>query len=749
MKKSVFVLCLVLIGFGFISSVSAGACSDPNQTILRLYSSTNAHGALWNGSYSEDVCYNNLFGVNYTLTGPHLCGNNLVMKLSGAGNAHAEVSGMDVFPEVFMVCYGDLICENYTDSCPTGKTGVARLSANANAHISQATSNPGGLYSKVICCNSSFATHPGAVVANWKNAIGANINLNNVSVNNTVVLDVQNIPTNTLVTFKVFDRSAGIVRTFSNVSSSAGRASIRWKITDGDMGGRARSDFYFNVTNESSGVAGMSQSLYVNNVNGNVNPKCIINSPVHRSIHFNGTSVLLTTNPNADDPDSVVTINWKIVDADSGVEEASVTNNDTLSYTLVLPGTKVIVLNVSDGDGGYCYNETGISVVRELASGESSRIEVFAWINKPLEGQAVLSNSYKVEYLANESYAYNITSSSCTSGGKLVCVAGKCPVTAAACNGFSVGMNGSPQPFSSLNFNWIFDGTSSSVASGLGRFGGIKNYSASGDKTIRVVVGSGGVNDAKTRKFTLTSTCERPEINKAWVVSISNGQMIKVNPVTVGGACEGSPSTSADDCCPNGGWSCEAAAGGQKLCQQPVDSAVLCDDYTSEASCKADRFGVGNDQNYYYNARGLYDSYNCSSTLISGGNTYIFVCGQTTNSQVRNGCSWDGTKCGLNVSLQLQGADTPTNLPGCIYQSTLGECIGGYQNVTTVGQPVGGNSLFSCLNENYMVLCGGNGVKLPFFGMPQFVVALVLIILIYYLVRSGLFNKAKSKRRKR
>ena len=90
MKKvgALFVLCFTLL----IGSVSAAG----DQTILKLSSATNAHGALWNDSlYSYSVDYGKIFGANYTGTNPHNCtGTNAVLWLSSATNAHASTENV-------------------------------------------------------------------------------------------------------------------------------------------------------------------------------------------------------------------------------------------------------------------------------------------------------------------------------------------------------------------------------------------------------------------------------------------------------------------------------------------------------------------------------------------------------------------------------------------------------------------------------------------------------------------------------
>ena len=62
MRKEVFfVLILVISIMGFVSA----DCSE-SQLIMRLSSASNAHGALFNQSYSYQVCFNNIFGESYT-----------------------------------------------------------------------------------------------------------------------------------------------------------------------------------------------------------------------------------------------------------------------------------------------------------------------------------------------------------------------------------------------------------------------------------------------------------------------------------------------------------------------------------------------------------------------------------------------------------------------------------------------------------------------------------------------------------
>ena len=742
MEKRVIVISFLLLSFMFVAFTSA-ACTNSNQTILKLYSSNNSHGALWSdASYTQDVCFDTLFGFVYPVASPHVCSgsSNLVLKLSAETNAHAEINSSVAFASPVSVCYGNLVCGNYVNSCPSESKEIVRLSAETNAHLSVAGQNPGNVYNNLICCRSLG-------VASWKDMTNQVIDSKDVNVNNSVILYVEGTKAGTPVTFQIFEKNAGAIgRTFTNTSDSNGRASVRWKITDSDVAGRARSEFYFNVTSVDLSVGTTSTSLYANNTGNNVPPKCAIISPVFGSIHPAGQQMLLSTNLNAEDPDSVVVISWKVVNETTNTLEANA-NGESYLYSAT-PGTKTIILNVTDDAGDYCYNSTAVSVFAPVASGQNPRTEVFAWINNPNEDQIIWAPDYRADYSASGSYAYNVTSNSCSSGGSLICVAGVCPSSAVECGGNSITVTGSSQSYSSLNFAWTFETTLSLASSGLGKYNGSRAYSSHGDKTIKVVVSYGSASDMKIRKFNLVSTCQKNGINNASVISMDiYGRLVKVDPITTSGACRGllydDPS---DDCCPDGGWVCEDAVGGGKLCQQLTISAATCNDYNESTSCSSDRQGVGNNVSYQNNAPDIFAFYNCSNVLSSNGKNYIVVCGET-HSGARNGCAWYNNSCWLNVSLQDQD-ETSISLPGCLYQSRLGECVGGYQNVTTYGESVGGNVLdCSLMNRVDVVLCGRTGVKLPFFGVIQFVIALLIIILVYYLIRKRFSKKTKHRKK--
>lgn len=136
-------------------AVVSAACANPQQLILRLSASSNAHGQVPGQSpqYGVDVCYNDLFGITYSGANPQTCtGSNTVLRLSASTNAHATSPTNSAYGN--SVCYGDLICSMRTGSCSAGEHEIVALSATTNAHLETATNNQ---YTNVICCSSATA----------------------------------------------------------------------------------------------------------------------------------------------------------------------------------------------------------------------------------------------------------------------------------------------------------------------------------------------------------------------------------------------------------------------------------------------------------------------------------------------------------------------------------------------------------------------------------------------------------------
>ena len=148
----IFLFGLLLIGL-------VNACDD-SQRIMRISSTTNAHGEIYNGveNYGTEICYDELFGIDYNAVDPHVCtANNRVIRLSSNTNGHGE--GPEVGIYSVDVCYGNLVCAMRSD-CESDEVEVLSLSSSTNAHLGIA-----GEYTNKICCESSFGmVHTGICV---------------------------------------------------------------------------------------------------------------------------------------------------------------------------------------------------------------------------------------------------------------------------------------------------------------------------------------------------------------------------------------------------------------------------------------------------------------------------------------------------------------------------------------------------------------------------------------------------------
>ncbi|MBX4211898.1 hypothetical protein KW787_00370 [Candidatus Pacearchaeota archaeon] len=141
-RVSIGILIFIVLS---VSVVSAAECDD-SQIIMRLSSNNNAHGSLWSGDYATKICYNSLFGINYSGPSPHDCSANTVITLSDITNAHASENSYSN-----PVCYGDLKCR-VASQCSSSERIIGSISGTTNAHLAA-----DGSYPSKICCSSALA----------------------------------------------------------------------------------------------------------------------------------------------------------------------------------------------------------------------------------------------------------------------------------------------------------------------------------------------------------------------------------------------------------------------------------------------------------------------------------------------------------------------------------------------------------------------------------------------------------------
>ena len=150
-RKAILFAAVIAVVFA-LSPVSALYVCDSTQTILKLGAVDNAHVELYNESlYSLNLCYGDIYGINYTLANPHVCtGSNTVAKLAQVTNSHLEPGNGTSFTN--LACYGDLSCSLRTGACLANENLVLTLAQATNSHASFNNTLPFKL-----CCSSAFA----------------------------------------------------------------------------------------------------------------------------------------------------------------------------------------------------------------------------------------------------------------------------------------------------------------------------------------------------------------------------------------------------------------------------------------------------------------------------------------------------------------------------------------------------------------------------------------------------------------
>lgn len=150
-KEIIFVagllLFLSLVSFASLVGATVGVCDD-NQVIMRLYSSSNSHGALWNETnYNTKICWTDFFSPSYSGSSPHECNSNdVILKLYAVNNSHAADKYSSTYP--ISLCYKGLSGCEIATSQPNGKKAIVYLSGATNAHLSR---NSALSYSAIYC----------------------------------------------------------------------------------------------------------------------------------------------------------------------------------------------------------------------------------------------------------------------------------------------------------------------------------------------------------------------------------------------------------------------------------------------------------------------------------------------------------------------------------------------------------------------------------------------------------------------
>lgn len=737
------VLCTILAGNSLVSAADCAGGAD--QTILSLSGEGNAHGSLWsNALYTKKICYDS-FWTAYAGANPHDCSagdKNIVLRLSNGLNAHAQNASKGDY--LTKVCYGDLRCEFVDGACPIGKTMIASLSGNTNAHISAS-----GSYQYKICCSREASTPiPGKLFLYWMNSTGGKIT--NSYVNNTVQLVAETGLTSGIINFEVYEDDGGVrqnIRTGANVISAAiqsnGVASAIWEISDADIAAGAENDtsvspsdpeleFYINAS--ADGRSNVSGILKTSIVEGPASPPtAVIISPLNEEVYFVGNEVNFS---QASYGESAFSFVW---DVDDSTIDAAKKSLSSFSHVYTSPGVKKIVLNVTNKKGLSSTTSRNI-VVLNISSG----VQVVPIISAPAINSRLPTSI--IEYNGSHSYVLNI------SGGlefNVSCIGGLCPSQITHCpSGFaggcpilvsnSLGLKGN---YDSMNFNWTFvEGSSISSEAGNAKTSGTKIYESVGQKEIQLRINSFGANGFSSNPF---------EILTAQTVGCSSDRLWwyeggKQYSTSADGYCGGADHKvgGSPDCCPRGEICTKSGSTIKCLAGECIQFANkngaeyqirLCDDYNYITGDKEDQC-------------------NADCNLASSSSQQVSAITDGLPGTIS--CSWVGGKCSASYTKQSTTIGGATQDYQCIMEVT-GEsaCERNEKTVDYLYKKVekkGGSWVVvpdtpdaKCEKSGSVKLrCGGSTIVLPVFSGPNFILTITCIVAIY-----GFLILIKNKKR--
>lgn len=388
MKKGLIVS-FILILFASFTIVSAATCSD-NQTIMRLNLPTNSHVSFWNqdvATYTNEICFDNIFGVPYSGSNPHTCtGGNRILSLSDISNAHASSTKDANYPND--VCYGELGCTYDTsagNSCSNGGEIVARMYSGYNTHVSDTSDIS---YTTKICCVTSNIY--------WADMDGNSIT--NADFGDTV----QMIKTGSASgDFDIKERDIIFdddIRTVSGVLTGSRIVGV-WTITQGDMDQTEAGDydqFYFTINGQDSGdlninIAGSNTPINVTLIS----PSC--------GVYLNeGTNVDISVLASDEDDEinGSISVNGNIVSNFSN-------NGIVFSNTFNSSGNSQIMVRTVNNRGESSRAISNIMVLERNASGYIDREYVATCISKPKDFSNIQSSI--VEFDASTTRAIRIT----------------------------------------------------------------------------------------------------------------------------------------------------------------------------------------------------------------------------------------------------------------------------------------------------------------------------------------------------
>ncbi len=742
---------------------SAQTCASADDTILRLNSPTNAHGQKHDQtpSYSQGICYSSIFGQPAPANPSRVCsgsGNgNRVVRLSSPNNAHAGIPDATSSPYATEICYQGLTCQSVAGNvaCPTGSQEVVQLSGATNAHLETASGTAYTTANNYKICCSATGTIP-TNSATWKKIDGTLLNTPpNVCLNQYVVAHTQapGFANGEITYWELWEAdcvaesppcvlddclagfspdcpaNSGFTATVQNGESSSPPFQITSSIFN--AGGESNAELYFNVAMASQ--PNNIQSSYViladNNQCVYSLPTANINAPVHQGIYFANTQIDFAQGCTS--PLEPINYQWDITQDGQTLSLGQSATSANFQHTFANTGQATIRLTCTGQVSSLSATaETQILVVASPF--------VFAYINVP-DFNAIVYNSITAEqpyfatqasFSASNSFVVdtNIQGSSCV----VNCLAGNCPSATQnspnSCTGTNgqmggpLAVSGTPAPYNNMNFDWRFWDNNWEEQwtqfEGVGIHSGSVAYddlsNARNDKHMRLTATVSGVSATFDRDFTLGRCLNNGNV----FLSPSGQQQATTGANAVVNACKGVDANSAlDDCCPNG-LICSSGS-----CVIPPTHIDECSNM-NEAQC-----------NNWADYNPLAPRNQMPNPPIC---TYIEC---LWNPSAKGGQG----ECGVhsrNYSVDLWGCAAPSCVNNdCTWSTTQTSCQNGQKTISYTGTAVASPSIRLCSVQNnvcegYSVTtpCGTLNFELGFFGYVQFIVAMIVVAMIYFVI---------------
>jgi len=733
--NALFLYCLVALFILIFSAFSASACPD-NERIMRLYSQSNSHAALWNSpGYNIEICSPNQENVNHDCT-------NSILWMHGNSNSHVSLTKDSFYSTP--ICFGDsLVCRaiNITEeSCTSGETIVASLFSKYNSHTALGNFQD---YKIKICCKPAGELSR----AYWTDMHNTPINEANKNDLVKLVLGGEELTGNVNFTiYKEIPFAPDPVWFSKKIAiQSASGVNITWRAGKGTT--TAEGDYYFiaeldngdKINSQDNNEYGM---LHVSAEN-NQAPFVRITTPEDRQIYFLNEN--LNFFQDTYDADDEFNYTWNLGDGE--VKSGNSTNkiNYKFKYAYTTPGQKDIILSVRDERGKISRAKSSILIVNSPY--------VLSYISKPAPWSRV--KGFLIELDAKDSYAVDYSS---TAGGEVTCLGGMCPVETKGCppakgTGCKLRVINAPNSYSNadyskMNFTWNFFETLSSslvIATATGKSEIPKfEFINPGEHLIKLNVSmtpsmSPSSSTASQIDIYYADQCEYDETKTVKMWWDSNG--VKHNPVNEHGYC---------NCCTTEkGYACQ-----DKICIQTVTEYASCEDYKKKTDCEADidnKAGSGCTRNK------IKLSEACRQALPTQSDGYI-----TTDCT----CYWNENdeKCVTNQRLtpQIVYKDEQPEDFTCTIERSTSECINGIMKLSERKflfwedeTPDERQRLIRdackdelCRDSDLEIACGDALVKLPFFTLTNIIIAILLLVVFYIIYSQSRHSRQNKKKKK-